>query len=245
MNAVGATLSRELRAYFFSPLAYVLLALFLFVNGAVFALVVSFLSDPAAPPGRPFDFFFNGFPFWLILLVWVPAVTMRLLAEERRSGSIEVLMTAPVTEGQVVAGKYLAALAFFAFLWAPTLLYAVLVDLWGEVDWGIVAAGYLGVLLVGGFFLAVGVLASALVRHQVVAAVVCFALLLLIFLLAFLAGLVQRPELQEVLAYVAVLDHMTEFSRGVVDTRRLVFYGTGTFLFLFTAARVLEGRKWR
>ena len=245
MNAVWATFSRELRAYFFSPLAYVILFFFLVVNGAVFATIVSYLSDPRYPGGRPFDIFFTGFLFWLLLLFVVPVITMRLLAEERKSGSIEVLMTAPVSEGQVVAGKYLAALAFFAFLWAPTALYALLVDHWSEVDWGILAGGYLGILLVGGLFLSVGLFASAMARNQIVAAMVTFAVILLIFFAAFLSGLVQDPRLQEVLGYVSVLDHMTELSRGIVDTRRLVFYLSGTFFFLFAASRALEDRKWR
>ena len=245
MSAVWATFGRELRAYFYSPLAYVILFFFLVVNGAVFAVIVSYLSDPRYPAGRPFDIFFTGFLFWLLLLFVVPVITMRLLAEERKSGSIEVLMTAPVTAGQVVAGKYLAALVLFAFLWAPTALYALLVDRWSDVDWGILGAGYLGILLIGGMFLAVGVFASAMTRNQIVAAMVTFAVILLIFFAAFLGGLVTNPGLQEVLGYVSVLDHMTELSRGVVDTRRLVFYGATTLFFLFAASRALEDRKWR
>lgn len=245
MSALWATFQRELRAYFVSPLAYVVLFFFLTINGIVFSLIVSHLADPRAPAGRPFDFFFNGFPFWVLLLFVVPVITMRLIAEERRSGSIEVLMTAPVSEGQVVAGKYLAALVFYAFLWAPTVLYAVLVERWSDVDWGILGAGYLGVLLIGGFFLAVGVLASTLARNQIVAAVVAFAVILALFFVAFLTGLVDDPGLQEVLAYISVLDHMGELSRGIVDTRRLVYYASGIVLFLFAASRALEDRKWR
>lgn len=245
MSALLATFQRELRAYFLSPLAWVVLFFFLAVNGTVFALLVSLLSDPRVQAGRPFDFFFTGFPFWVVMLAVVPLLTMRLVAEERRSGSMEVLMTAPVTEGQVILGKYLAALVFFAFLWSPTVLYGVLVDRFSDVDWGILAAGYLGILLVGGLFLSIGVLASSLARNQIVAAVICFALLLLVFLLAFLAELVTDPVVGEVLAYVSVLDHVGELSRGVVDTRRLVFYPSVSGLFLFAAARALEDRKWR
>jgi len=245
VSAVWATFSRELRAYFFSPLAYVVLFFFLVLNGAVFTVIVSYLSDPRYPPGRPFDIFFTGFLFWLLLLFVVPVITMRLIAEERKSGSIEVLMTAPVSAGQVVAGKYLAALSFFAFLWAPTALYALLVDHWSTMDWGILGAGYLGVLLIGGMFLAVGLLASAMSRNQIVAAMVTFAVILLIFFVAFLAGLVTDPKLQEALGYVSVLDHMSEFSRGIVDTRRLVYYLSTSLFFLFAASRALEDKKWR
>lgn len=245
MSAVLATFSRELRAYFLSPLAYVVLFFFLLVNGGVFAVIVSYLSDPQFGGGRPFDVLFNSFPFWLLLLFWVPVVTMRLLAEERKSGSIEVLMTAPVTEGQVVAGKYLAALVFYTFLWAPTLVYAVLVDRWSDLDWGTLAAGYLGVLLIGGLFLAIGVFASALARHQIVAAVIALALELAVFFIGLVSALVQHPGARQLLDHLSVIDHMNEFSRGVVDTRRLVFYVSATLLFLFAASRALEDRKWR
>lgn len=245
MSAVWATFSRELRAYFLAPLGYVVLFFFLVINGGVFALIISYLSDPRFAGGRPFDLLFTSFPFWLLLLFWVPVISMRLLAEERKTGSMEVLMTAPVSEGQVVAGKYLASLVFYALLWAPTLVYAALVDHWSEVDWGTLAAGYLGVMLVGGLFLAIGVFASALARNQIVAAVIAVALELTIFFTGLVTALVADPTVQEVLAHVSVIDHMGEFARGVVDTRRLVFYLTSTLFFLFAASRTLEDRKWR
>jgi len=245
VNGILATFNRELRAYFLSPLAYVLLVFFLLVNGIAFAIIVSYMSRPDVPPGRPFDFFFGGFLFWFVLLFWIPVITMRLIAEERRSGSIESLMTAPVTEAQVVGGKYLAALTFYAFLWAPTLLYAVAIDVWSDVDWGILAAGYLGTLLLGALFLSIGTLASALAKNQIVAAVIAFAVLLLVLCLAFLPGLVTSEPLRELLSYVSVLDHMDDFSRGIVDTRRLVFYVSSILFFLYASTKALADRKWR
>jgi ABC-2 type transport system permease protein len=245
VSALWATFTRELRAYFVSPLAYVVLFFLLVLDGVVFSLIVSYLADPRNPAGRPFDFFFGGFPFWLIVLFAVPVITMRLLAEERKSGSIEVLMTAPVTEGQVVAGKFLASLAFWVVVWLPTALYAVVLERYGDVDWGTLAAGYLGVLLLGSFFLAIGVLASALTRNQIVAAISAFALTLLVFFVGFVSGLVDEPRLQQATDYLSVIDHMDEFRRGIVDTRRLVYYLSGTCLFLFVASRALEDKKWR
>lgn len=245
MSGVLATFLRELRAYFFSPLAYVILFFLLAVNGAIFVIIVSYLGDPLAPAGRPFDYFFNNFYFWLLQLIVAPVLTMRLLAEERKSGSIEVLMTAPVTEGQVVAGKYLAALAFYVFLWAPTLLYGVVVDHYSDVDWGTLGAGYLGVLLIGAFFLSIGVVGSALSRNQIVAAIISFGLIALVFVIVFLPNLVNDPGLQEVFSYVSVAEHMEDFSRGIVDTRRLVFYLSTTLFFLWFASRALEDKKWR
>jgi ABC-2 type transport system permease protein len=245
VSALLATFLRELRAYFVSPLAYVVLFFLLVLHGIVFSLIVTFLSDPRQPAGRPFDYFFGGFPFWLIVLFAVPVITMRLVAEERKSGSIEVLMTAPISEGQVVGGKFAASLAFWVVLWLPTVLYAVILESFGDVDWGTLGAGYLGVLLLGSFFLSIGVMTSALTRNQIVAAVAAFSLSLFVFFVGFVTGLVDEPWLQELTGYVSVIDHMDELRRGIVDTRRLVYYLSGTFFFLFVAARALEDRKWR
>ena len=245
MSAVWATFLRELRAYFFSPLAYVVLFFLLVANGVIFAIIVGYLNDPLAPAGRPFDFVFNNFVFWAMPLFGAPVLTMRLLAEERRSGSIEVLMTAPVTEGQVVAGKYLAAFVFYLFLWLPTVLYAVMIDRFGDVDWGTIASGYLGIALVGALFLAIGVLGSALSKNQIVAAIITFALNLLVFMIVFLTNLVNDPRLKDLFGHMSIAEHMDEFSKGIVDTRRLVFYLSATLFFLWFASRALEDKKWR
>jgi len=246
MNGILATLQRELKAYFYSPLAYVVLCFLLVVNGIVFALILSFLNDPMSPAGRPLDLFFGGtFFFWLVVVFAAPVLTMRLLAEERRSGSIEVLMTAPVTEGQVVAGKYLAELMFYAFLWLPTLAYAGIVAYHSEIDWGVVGSGYLGILLVGALFLAVGTFASAMTSNQIIAAVMSFAILLGLFAFSLVQYLANGQMLKDALAYLSIPQHMEEFAKGVVDTRRLVFYVTTTLFFLFLTSRALEARKWR
>jgi ABC-2 type transport system permease protein len=243
MKAVLATYLRELRAYFVSPLAYVVLFFFLVVNGIVFGNLASILSDPRAPAGPPMTYFFGSTT--LILLILGVVLTMRLVSEELRSGSIEVLMTAPVTEGQVIAGKYLAALTFFAALWVPTLVYAGIVDHYSEVDWGPVAAGYLGILLVGALFLAIGVFASATTSSQLVAAMVTAALLFLLFLLGWFSDIFTGETSRQVFSYLSLGEHLDELSRGIVDTRRLVFYVSATLFFLFLASRALEDKKWR
>lgn len=246
MRAVLAGLGRELRAYFYSPLAYAVLTFILLVNGYVFWLLVSYLNNPAAGIGAPLELFFGQtIFFWLVLLFVAPVLTMRLISEERRSGTIEVLMTAPVSEGQVVLGKFLAALLFYAFLWSPSLIYVALIARHSPVDWGPVAAGYVGILGIGALFLSVGVLGSAFSRNQIVAAVSTFAVLVLLFTFGLLSDLVNTPVLKEAFSYLNLWQHMGEFARGIVDTRRLVYYGSATFLFLFLAARTLEARKWR
>lgn len=246
MKGALATLSRELRAYFFSPLAYAILTLFLLVNGFIFWVIVSFLSDPRARIGAPLELFFGQTVyFWLVLLCIVPVLTMRLLAEERKSGTIEVLMTAPVTETQVVLGKYFAALLFYLCLWLPTLVYVAIIARHADVDPGPVAAGYLGVLGVGALFLAVGVFASSVARNQIVAAVLTFALLVLLFSCGLLANLVTGEVLKKAFAYLDLWQHMDDFAKGLVDTRRLVYYVSGSAFFLFLATRALAANKWR
>lgn len=247
MSGLLATLQRELRAYFFSPLAYVILTFFLLVNGYIFVLIVSFLSDPrAGGSATPMKLFFGDtFFFWLVLLFVTPVLTMRLLAEERRSGTIESLMTAPITEIQVVLGKYFAALLFYLFLWLPTLTYVFIISRNSTVDWGPIAAGYLGVLLIGALFMAVGVLGSSFTRSQIVAAIVTFAMLMFLFAVTFMDSLTSSETWKEVLSYMNLLQHMDDFGKGIVDSRRLIYYVTTVALFLFLSARALAVKKWR
>lgn len=246
MNAFLATLSRELRAYFFSPLAYIVMAVLLLVNGFIFWLIVSFLSDPRAAAGAPLELFFGQtFFFWLILLFMTPVLTMRLLSEERRSGTIEVLMTAPITEAQVVLGKYVAALSFYIALWVPTLAYAGVIARYGAVDWGPVASGYLGIAGVGALFLAVGVLASAVTRSQLIAALLTFVILVPMFTFGLLENLVNNEIAKQVFGYLNLWQHMDDFAKGIVDSRRLVYYASATVFLLFLATRTLAVKKWR
>lgn len=246
MRSLLAILERELRAFFFSPLAYVVAALLLLVNGAVFWLIVSYLNDPRAGIGAPLELFFGQTVFfWLVMLFVAPVVTMRLLSEERRSGTIEVLMTAPVTETKVVLGKYLAALIFYLFLWLPTVVYAIILSRYSEVDWGPVASGYVGVAGIGALLLAAGVLASSLSRSQLVAAVLTFAIAGPLFAIGFLEFLFTGDAVKELFTYLSLPRHMEDFSRGIVDSRRLVYYVSVSALFLFLAARALAAKKWR
>ncbi|MDH3402056.1 MAG: ABC transporter permease [Acidobacteriota bacterium] len=246
MNAVWATITRELRAYFLSPLAYIVAALLLLVNGFVFWFIVSALNNPQfGGQIAPLGFFFNGLFFWLVLLFVAPALAMRLISEERRSGTIEMLLTAPITEAQVVVSKFLSAWIFYAFLWLPTVTYALILEYYHEVDWGPVAASYLGVLTVGALFLSVGVLATALTRSQLVAAAITFALLIPLFSFGFLEGLVNAELPKQIFSYLSLPQHMEDFSRGIVETRHLAYHLSATVFFLFLASRALAARKWR
>jgi ABC-2 type transport system permease protein len=246
MRKLLALVHRELLAYFSSPLAYVILTAFLFINGYVFYLIVAYLNDPRTQAMAPLKLIFGGtIFFWLFLLFVVPVITMRLLAEERRTGTLEVLLTSPVSEGQVVVGKFLAAFLFYLFLWAPTLVYVAILASHARIDYGPVVSGYLGIALLGMLFLSIGLLTSALVRNQIVAAILAFAVLVVVFSLGLVENLVSGAVTKGILGYMNLWNHMDDFARGIVDTRHLVYTVTLAGLFLFLATKALEASKGR
>jgi len=247
MTKILAIVRRELIAYFSSPLAYIVLTAFLLMQGYIFYIIVSFLNNPMTQAMTPLRLFFGGTVFfWLFLLFTVPVITMRLLAEERRSGTIEVLLTSPVTEGQVIAGKFLAAFLFYVVLWLPTLIYVVLLKQHSSIDLRPVMAGYLGVLLVGFLFLAVGTFTSTLTNNQLIAAIIAFAALIALFSIGLVEQLlVSSSVIRDALGYMNLWTHMDDYAKGIIDTRHVVYELSVGLLFLFLAAKSLEVKKWR
>jgi ABC-2 type transport system permease protein len=247
MRKTWAIIRRELIAYFSSPLAYIVMTAFLLMQGYIFYLIVSFLNNPQTPAMTPLRLFFGGtIFFWLFLLFVVPVITMRLIAEERRSGTIEVLLTSPVTEAQVVVGKFMAAMAFYLALWLPTVLYVVILARHSKIDLGPVSAGYLGVVLLGFMFLAVGTLASTLSTNQLIAAIIAFAAMVLLFSIGLVEQLMTSSSvLRDVLSHMNLWTQMDDFAKGIVDTRHVVYQLSMGVLFLFLAAKSLEVKKWR
>jgi ABC-2 type transport system permease protein len=235
-------MGREWRAYFFSPLAYVIMAAFLLLNGIIFYVILSYLSAPTAPKGQALLLLFTNTYFWIFNLFVVPVIAMRLFPEERRSGTIESLLTAPVSEAEVVIGKFLGAFGFFLTLWAPTLLYVLFLRSQTRIEIGPVASGYLAVALLGAYFLSVATFASTLTKNQIVAAILGFAMLIPIFSVGLAEQMVSGTA-RDWLGYFNLWDHMDEFARGVVDTRRIVYYLSGTALFLFLATVSLAAKK--
>jgi ABC-2 type transport system permease protein len=241
-----AVARRELKAYFYSPLAYIVLTFFLLVQGYYFSIIIAYLSDPRFPAGRPLELFFGQTIFtWLVLIFAGTFLTMRLISEELRSGTIETLMTAPVSEAQVVVGKYVAALTFYLFLWAPTLVYVAIVRAFTPVDWGPIASAYLGIVGIGALFLAVGLFASATSKNQIVAAIVTFFCLLVLFSIGLMENLANGDAAKQLLGHLNLWTHMDDFAKGIVDTRRLVYYSSGVAFFLFLTTRALAAKKWR
>jgi ABC-2 type transport system permease protein len=246
MRKTWAIVRRELISYFSSPLAYIVMTAFLLMQGYIFYLIVSFLNNPQTPAMTPLRLFFGGtIFFWLFLLFVVPVITMRLLAEERRSGTIEVLLTSPVSEAQVIVGKFTAALIFYVTLWLPTILYVVVLKRNSEIDLGPVVAGYIGVLLLGFLFLSVGTLASTLSSNQLIAAIIAFAAMVGLFSIGLVEQLLTGSFFKAVLAHMNLWTQMDDFAKGIVDTRHVVYQLSVGVLFLFLATKSLEVKKWR
>ena len=247
MNNLIALTSRELKAFWYSPIAYVVGALFLLLQGTVFWLLVAYLNNPGSEiPGTMAQFFFGGtFFYWISVLLIAPLVTMRTFSEEKRTGTIEFLLTAPVTDAQVVLAKFLGAWCTYVLLWALTIAFFLLLRGFTSFDWGPVLLGYLGTCLLGGVLVAAGVLASSLTRNQVIAAVLSFVTILLLFSIAFLDGLMRDPQSRVALQYLSLIDHLRDFSRGILDTRPMVFYLSLTVICLFLTGRVIGSPRWR
>jgi len=238
MRNVAALTQRELAANFLSPVAYVVALVFLVATGHLF--MTSTLVEGGEASIRPM---LNGMAWMLVFAI--PLLTMRVLADEFASGTIETLMTAPVTDVEVIIGKFLGVFVYYAALLAATFVYVVLLFRYGGTDAGVVLYGYVGMLLLGGLYVAVGVFASALTRHQLVAAILAMGVLSLLSLVVDAFAAWRGGSWRTVLGYVNILHQFGDFSKGLVDTRSIVFFISGTLFFLFLAVKVLESRRWR
>ena len=243
-------LNREIRAYFLSPVAWVVLFFFLLLTGFNFYAGVAALNRGPSEV-TVVEAFFNTVFFWFGFVLVFPLITMRLFSEEYKMGTIEPLMTAPVRDSQVVLAKYCGALVFYIVLWLPSLLY-FLVFTWVTRLQAAGAAGpfigaYAMLLLIGMFYLSIGCLASALTRNQIIAAVMSFSAITLLFFTGLLTFFILSitPALREMTAYFSALEHMSEASRGFFDTRPVVFYLSLTFFVLFLTFHVFQSRRWR
>lgn len=240
MRNILTIAQKELSTYFVSPVAYVVAALFLVVMGYLFAVpVVAFRNAPIMAIIR--SLFFN---MAVVLLLLSPALTMRLLAEEQRMGTIELLLTSPVRDWEVVLGKFLGSLGFYTVMLLLTGFFPFIATRVGNPDLGPILSSYLGAYLMGAAFLAVGVFASSLTQNQIIAAVAAFAILLLLWLIDATAN-IASGNLAPALRYLSLITHFDDFTKGVVDTSHLVYYLSVIAAFLFLATRSLETRRWR
>ena len=239
MNRTAAIARREFNSYFYSPIAYVVIAAFLIASG--FAFYQDFVPGQAAAMRNTFNWM-----VWFLVFV-TPILSMGLLSQEWATGTIETLMTAPVSDTDVVVGKFFGNMGLLIVMLIPTLLYVVLLALYGHPDLGPIFSGYLGILLTASLFVAVGLFCSSLTRSQIVAVVIAILILCLATVVPYMIRMSVanlRPFFLTLLDQ-AVYRRYSDFSKGVLDVGNIVFFILSTAVFLFLTIKVLESRRWK
>lgn len=243
MRTIYAIAKKELMSYFFSPIAYVVMTVFLIITGILFHITLEEFQSSVIPDYGPMETIY-GSSFWVTQLILIPTITMRLFSEEKKSGYIEVLLSAPIRDYEVVLGKYIGAAIYYIILWIPTWVYVIIIYQLAEPDIGPILTGFLGVILIGLFFNALGLLASALTQNQVISSVVCFCIIALIYSFGRLKDSIQHEGLSQALQQISLLDHSLDFSKGIIDTSYILYYLSVIVFALLMTVRVLESRKW-
>ncbi|HIC13591.1 MAG TPA: hypothetical protein EYO83_00480 [Gemmatimonadetes bacterium] len=237
MRTAQAVAWKEIQVYFSNPTAYIVGMMFLALSGFFFARD---LNDPF--PQASLVNFFDGATIILILIA--PALTMRLMAEEQKLGTIELLLTSPVRDWEVIIGKYVASFVFLIATVSLTLYYTILLYVFASPDPGPIYAGYLGLALYGGAALAIGLLCSTLTSNQIVAAVVAMGILLVMFFADLAADNIGGTA-STIISEISIRSHFEDFARGIIDTKHVVYYLSVIAFFLFMSVRALESRRWR
>jgi len=256
MRNLIAIMTKELRLYFISPVAYVVGTVFLIIVGFLFYSIVALFSRQSLEFMRlqgttpQLDIHEAVFrPTFLnmgvILLLVAPILTMRLFAEEKKLKTVELLMTSPVTITEMVLGKYLAAFLVYAGLLALTFCMPILIGVYSVIDWGPLGSSYLGLLLLGGAFLVVGLFTSSLTENQIIAAVISFGILICLWMLSIAARTVSSSTLGGLLNYLSLYEHLNHFIRGLLDTSDVIFYLSFIAFGLFLTHRVVESQRWK
>jgi ABC-2 type transport system permease protein len=255
MTPVQAIVAKELRVSFVSPIVYVVGAIFLLIFGLLSYLAVVNAGNQAirlmqmqgaAPQLNLNDLVFRPtfYSTAIVLLLVLPILTMRLFAEERKLHTFELLMTSPVRVHEIVIGKFLSVYLVYLGLLALTGIVPLILSVYSSFNWDPVLTGYLGLALLGALFLSAGVFASALTENQIVAAFVSFGLLIMIWLMGALGSILGDTALGSMISYLSFIEHYDRLVRGLVDTKDLVYYGSGMLLMLFLAHRVVESQRW-
>ncbi|MFH1175153.1 MAG: ABC transporter permease subunit [bacterium] len=229
---------KELASYFNSPIAYIFISIFLIVANWLFFESL-FLGKQAS-----MRFYFSLLP-WMFLFL-APAITMRLFAEEKKSGTIETLLTLPISDWEVVLAKFFSALIFLVIALALSLTTAITVGALGKLDWGPVVGGYIGAILMGAVFIALGSFISSFTKNQIIALLIGVALCFALFIISssFVLSSVSVP-IAKILSFLGVDSHFSNIQKGVIDSRDIIYYFSFIFIFLWMSVKSLEARKWR
>jgi len=252
MRNILAVAGKEIRAYFTSPIAYVVIGLYALLFGYFFYVMLTLFerqSMQMMQMGGTMNVnqmliapvFMNA---EVVLLFLLPMVTMRTYAEEKRSGTMELLLTAPLTDWQIILGKFLGAMALFSAMLAITLVHVGLLFLFGEPEWKPIVTTYIGMLLMGGCFIALGLFISSLTKNQIVAATITFAAFLLFWVINWMGSFVGTTA-QAVLAHLSIIDHFDDFAKGIIDTKHVIYYLSFIGFGLFLTAKSVDSERWR
>ena len=252
MANVLALARKELRSYFASPIGYVIVGLFALLFGYFFYAYLGFFgrsSEQMMMGGRTPNVnqdmvrgvLLNSA---VIILFIMPMITMRTYSEEKRSGTIELLLTSPITDVQIILGKFLGAMGLYAVMLAVTMIYIAILFFLGNPEWKPILAGYLGLLLMGGCFVSVGLLISSLTKNQIVAAVVTFAVFLMLWVINWI-GENSGPTTREIVNYLSIMHHFDDFARGIIDTKHVIYYLSFITFGLFLTAKSVDSERWR
>ena len=255
MSNIVAIAHKELKGYFASPIAYVVIGLYAVMFGYFFyALLLYFdrqsmqMAGLGGPGGavnvneqliRPV--FLNTTVIFLFIL---PMVTMRTYSEEKRSGTIELLLTSPITDVQIILGKFLGAMLLYASMLAVTVIHLAVLFIFGDPEWKPLVTGYLGLLLMGGSFLSLGLFISSLTKNQIVAGIATFGVFLLLWVINWLSQAVG-PTTQPILQYLSLTEHFDDFAKGVIDTKHVIYYLSFISFGLFLTAKSVDSERWR
>ena len=254
MRNVLAIANKEFRSYFASPIAYILIGLFSLLFGWFFYV---FLMAFVQQSEQMMQFGGGGganvnqmmirglFQNTAVIILFVmPMITMRTYSEEKRSGTIELLLTSPVTDLEIIIGKFLGALALYAAMLFVTMIYIAILFRIGNPEWRPIIAGYVGLLLMGGCFLSTGLFISSLTKNQIVAGFLTFATFLMLWVINWM-GESSGPTTRDVLNYLSITEHFDDFSRGIIDTKHVVYYLSFITFGLFLTAKSVDSERWR
>jgi ABC-2 type transport system permease protein len=256
MTNILAIARKELKSYFASPIAYVVIGFWALMYGYFFVAILNFFVRQSLQMNQ---FGMQGPQAMnvnqqmirpllqnvtILVLFLMPMVTMRTYSEEKRSGTIELLLTSPVTDFQIIMGKFLGAMALYGVMLAVTLIHIGLLFLYGRPEWKPIVTTYLGLLLLGGCFISLGLFISSLTKNQIVAGMVTFAVFLLLWIITWI-GSFSGPTVDSLTQYLSIVDHLDDFGKGVLDTKHLIYYLSFITFGLFLTAKSVDSERWR
>ena len=256
MRNILAIANKELRSYFAGPIAYIAIGLWALMYGYFFAAILQFFVRQSMQMGQ---MGMGGPPTMninqqlirpllqnvtIVMLFTLPMVTMRTYSEEKKSGTIELLLTSPLSDWQIILGKFLGAMALFAIMLLVTMIHIGLLFIYGNPEWKPILTAYFGLLLLGGCFISLGLFISSLTKNQIVAGMITFATFLMLWIITWI-GSFAGPTFDQLAQYLSIIDHLDDFSKGVLDTKHLIYYFSFITFGLFLTAKSVDSERWR